>query len=557
MSHLGAIERLERNAARAAEIAGVMVRYGLADWLRRIPASRVQEWLRDAQGKAIPDLTVAERARLALTELGTTFIKFGQTLSTRPDLVGQEMAHELGRLQSGTPADPPGAAQAMVEAELGRRPEDLFAQFEAEPFASASIAQVHHARLRSGEDVVVKIAKTGIERRIEADLGILADLAELAHRHVPDLRPYRPVAVVRQFARTLRAELDFTRERHNMDEFRHNFAGDDTVHFAQPWPQLSSRRVLTMECLRGIMVSESDELRAHCTDIDAFARRGANMYLEMIFRDGFYHADPHPGNLMLLPGEVVGVLDCGMVQRLDEDLREAIERLLLAVSQGDPEAMADGVWNLGATPPAGSRDELRSELADLVGEYKGRSIGEMQLSAVLKGLFDVAHRNHLFLPPGVSLLLRTLVELEGTARLLNPSFNLAEIVRPYLQKATARRFSPRHVARHLQRGFREWDRLVEGLPRYLNEMLQRMRAGTFSVHLEHRRLDPVANRLVLGVLVSSLILGSSLLWSMRAPPLVWDVPLLGLVGYALSIWLGWRLFRAIRRSEDERDEEGS
>lgn len=555
MSHPGTIDRLERNASRVAQIAAVLVRYGLADWLRKVPANRIQAWLRDAEGHPIPELATPVRIRLALTELGTTFIKFGQMLSTRPDLAGVELARELAKLQSTTPPDPPGAARARVEAELGKPPEALFAHFAPEPFASASIAQVHEARLHSGEPVVLKIAKQGTEARVEADLGILTDLAELAQKHVSELRPYAPVAVVRQFARTLRAELDFTRELRNLEEFRRNFAEDDTVHFPRPWPELSSRRVLTMERLDGIMVSDPEALRARSADIDAFARRGANMYAEMIFRDGFYHADPHPGNLMLLAGEVIGVLDCGMVQRLDDDLRDAIERLLFAVAEADADAMADAVWNLGASPPAASREELRSEMAELAADYKGRSLGERQMTTLVSGLLEAIHRHRVFLPPQIAMLLRTLVELEGTAQLLDPSFDLGEAVRPYLDKSMARRFAPQRIARRLGRGFREWDRLAEALPRYLNEALQRMRAGTFSMHLEHRRLEPVVNRLVMGLITSSLILGASVLWSLQAPPLVGGYSLLGLVGYALSVLLGFRLYRSIRRSGRDHGEE--
>lgn len=554
MIHLSAIDRLERNTRRVGEIGAVLVRYGLADWLRKIPGNRVKEWLREPEGHAISGLSTPERIRLALTELGTTFIKLGQMLSTRPDVVGPELARELSRLQSGTPSDPPGAAQRTLEKELGKPPEALFEHFEPAPFASASIAQVHCARLPSGEEVVLKIQKEGIEAKIEADLGILADLAELAEKHVAGLKPYRPVAVVRQFTKMLRGELDFARERRNLEEFRRNFAEDDTVHLPRPWPEFSSRRVLTMERLQGILLSQTKELHALSIDLDAFARRGASMYLEMIFHDGFYHADPHPGNLMLLPGEVVGVLDCGMVQRLDERLREEIEGLLLAVTEGDAEALADGVWHLGTPPPQGGREQLRSELAEFVAEYKSQSINELQLSAALTSLIDIIHRNHVFLPAGVPLLLRTLIELEGTAQLLNPSFSLAEAIQPYYQRAIGRRLSPSRFALRLRRGFRDWDRLVDALPRDINEMLQRMRAGTLSVHLDHRRLDPVVNRLVMGLLTSSLFLGSSLLWSMNAPPLIRGVSLFGAVGYALSLFMGVKLLRAMRRAERSHSE---
>jgi ubiquinone biosynthesis protein len=544
----GAIERLERNARRVQEIVTVLVKYGLADWLRKVPGSRMDRWLRNAEGQTIPELSRAERIRFALTELGTTFIKLGQALSTRPDFVGEETARELGKLQSEAPPEPPGVAEATLEEELGRRPRSLFAHFERVPFASASIAQVHHARLRSGEEVVVKIQREGIEKRIETDLSILADLAELAEKHVEELKPYRPVETVRQLAKTLRGELDFARERGNLEEFRRNFAEDEGVRFPRPWNEFSSRRVLTMERMEGILVSRTEELRASGADLDGFSRRGAQMYLEMIFRDSFYHADPHPGNLMLLPGEIVGVLDCGMVERLSEGLQEKMEDILIAVAQGDANAVADGLWNLSTAPPTGGREQLRSEVAELLAEYMSRSIKEVRLREALTSLLDIIYRNGLFLPSGVSLLLRTLVELEGTVQLLSPSFSLIEVIQPYYQEVIGRRFSPDRLARRLQRAFRDWDRLLQALPKDVHEIVQRILTGTLIVHLDHHRLEPLVNRLVLGLLTSALFLGSSLLWSMKAPPLIGGVSLLGVVGYALSLFLGFKVFRAVRKS---------
>jgi ubiquinone biosynthesis protein len=553
-------ERLERrsqrrrNTHRFRQIASVAVRYGLADQLRKLPGKRMQQWLRGSAGQSIVDLSIPLRIRLALSELGTTFIKFGQMLSTRPDLVGEDVARELTHLQSRTPADPPGVAEATIQQELGSPPATLFASFDPTPFASASIAQVHYARLHSGENVVVKIQKDGIESRVQADLSMLADLAALAERHVDDLKPYHPVAVVRQFTKMMHAELDFLRELSNIQQFRQNFAADATVHFPIPFPELCSRRVLTMERLEGVLVSQISIAQEPNLEMNEFARRGANMYLEMIFRDGFYHADPHPGNLMLLPDGVVGVLDCGMVQRLDDELREAIEDLLLAAVHRDPQTVTEAVWDLCTTPPTAERQRLQSDITELVTEYAGQSIGSVNIGALVNSLTAVIYENHLFLPAGVMLLLRMLGELEGTAKQLNPSFGLFELIQPYAEAAARRRFAPRRVWLQVQRGTRAWERLLRALPSDLNNMLASMRAGTLSVHLDHRRLDPVVNRLVLGLLTSSLLLGSSLLWSLHAEPVVGGISLFGAIGYAAACIMALRLFRSIRYSEHAPDD---
>lgn len=556
MLHLGAIERLERDARRVAEIVGVLAKYGLADWLKSIPLAAVRERLRSVEGQPINELATKERFRLALTELGTTFIKLGQMLSTRPDVIGIDLAEELSRLQSDTQPDDAATIRAILTEELGRPPEEVFGCFADEAFASASIAQVHRARLPTGEEVVVKIQKTNIQTQVESDLSILAGLAELAEKHVEQLKPYEPVALVRQFRRTILRELDFHTERRNLEEFARNFADDPGIRFPRPWPEFSSRRVLTMERFEGVLGSDTEGLKATGVDLGEFARRGANMYLEMIFRDSFYHADPHPGNLMLLPGGVIGVLDCGMAGRLDESLRDEVEALLLAVAQRDAEALTDAVFLIGAVPTNASRDQLRADLADFVAEYTGQSINELDLAGALRSLADIIRRHRISLPPGVSLLLRRLVVLEGTAKLLHPDFSLAGVIQPFYTRAVGRRLSPQRLWLRLQRSYRDWDRLLQSLPRDLTETLQRLRSGRLTVHLDHRHLDPVVNRLVLGILSASLFLGSSLLWSMRAPPLLFGVSVFGAAGYLMSVYLGWKLLRAVKHtgSVESRDD---
>jgi len=545
-----AVARVERNAHRAGEIIGVLAKYRLADWVKDLNYSWIQDRIKSVDGQPIPDLKFEERVRLALTELGTTFIKLGQMLSTRPDLVGPEMAGELAHLQTATPADPPDTVRAAVEAELGKPLNKLFAHFKEAPFASASIAQVHLARLHSGEHVVVKVQHAAIADKIMPDLDILAGLAELAEKHASQIRPYQPVAVVRQFRRTLLRELDFTVERRNLEEFAEHFAKDETVHFPRAYAEFSTRRVLTMERLEGILGTDSKALAASGVDLDEFARRGANMYLQMIFRDAFYHADPHPGNLMLLPGGVVGVLDCGMVGRLDEELAEGLDEMLMAVVDHKSVDLEEVILRLGSTPPETARDQLRADLTDFVADYMGQSIHDMDVSGALNSLLGIIRRYNITLPPALSVLLRTLVELEGTAQRLNPEFSLGEVIQPFYATMVRRRLSIRGVLDRLRHTYRDWERLVQALPRDMDDLLRRVREGTFSVHLDLRHIDPVINRLVLGVMTAALFVSSALLWSMKAPPTISGVSVFGAVGYLIAAYLGWRLLRAIKRTGD-------
>lgn len=545
-----ALARLERNMHRAGEIIGVLAKYGLADWVKGLNLSWIQERFKSIDGQSISRLTIGERVRLAFTELGTTFIKLGQMLSTRPDLVGPDVARELAHLQTAVPADPHDTVRATIEAEFGKPLSKLFTHFKNTPLASASIAQVHLAHLHSGEHVVVKVQHAGIADKIMPDLGILDDLAELAEKHSFQMRLYQPVAIVRQFRRTLLRELDFTLERRNLDEFAEHFAEDETVHFPRAYAEFSTRRVLTMERLDGILGTDSATLAASGVDLNEFAHRGANMYLKMIFRDAFYHADPHPGNLMLLPGGVVGVIDCGMVGRLDEELAENIEDMLRAVVNHNAADLGEIILRVGSAPPATSRDQLRADLTDFVADYVGQSIQDIDVSGALNSLLEIIRRYKITLPPPLSLLLRTLVELDGTARQLSPKFSLAEVFQPFYQTMIRRRLSPQRIFARLQHTYRDWERLAEVLPRDLEDVLKRVRDGTFSVHLDHRHIDPVINRLVLGVVTAALFVSSSLLWSMKAPPLIADVSVFGAAGFLMAAYLGWRLLRAIKKSGD-------
>ncbi|MFI5280543.1 MAG: ABC1 kinase family protein [Gemmatimonadales bacterium] len=544
------ITRLDRDIHRAADVVGVLARFGLADWVKGLDVPWVQDRIRSVDGRQIPDLKVEERVRLALAELGTTFIKLGQMLATRPDLVGPAMATELAHLQTDTPADPPATVRATIRAELGEAPDKLFAHFEEEPMASASIAQVHVARLHSGEHVVVKVQHAGIEEKIMPDLDALRTLAGLAEKHASPLRPYQPEAIVQQFRRTLLRELDFTYERRNLGEFGRHFAQDDTVRFPPAFATVSSRRVLTMEKLDGILGTRTAALENSGVDLEEFARRGATMYLQMVFRDAFYHADPHPGNLMLLSGGVVGVLDCGMVGRLDEELAEGLDDMLVAVVNHNAGDLEEALLRVSAAPPTVSRDLLRADLADFIADYVGQSIQDLNLSGALNSLFEIIRRYTIALPPALSLLLRTLVELEGTAQRLSPRFSLGEVIQPFYQTMLRRRLSVRRFLGRLQHAYGDWERLAASLPRDLSDVLRRAREGTFSLHLDVRRIDPVINRLVLGVMTAALFMGSSLLWATKAPPTFRDVSVFGGAGYLMAAWFGWRLLRAIRKSGD-------
>src|SRR5438105_7315172 len=315
---LARFPKLARNLGRVAEIVRVLARYGLADWVARVDARLLHRLVRGTAIAPLADASHEARIRLVLTALGTTFIKFGQMLSTRRDLVGPALADELAQLQANVPADPFAVTKTTVELELKKPLAELFAAFDEDPLASASIGQCHAATLPDGRRVVVKVQHPDISTKIHSDLAILAELARLAEEYLSELRPYRPVAVAAEFQRVLLRELDFRRELRHLQLFNRQFARDDGIKFPVPIPELSTSRVLTMERLDGLPLTQVKDFAAVGSDPNELARRGARAFLDMIFRDGFYHADPHPGNVLVLPGGRIGLLDAGMVGRVDD-----------------------------------------------------------------------------------------------------------------------------------------------------------------------------------------------------------------------------------------------
>lgn len=545
---LRTLTRIDQSARRLGEILATLTKYGLADWISGAENDWIKGLLKTGDGVVIPDMTTAERIRCVLTELGPTFIKLGQILSSRPDLIGPDLTAELSLLQSQTRPDSAEWARRTVESELGKPVAELFREFSEVPVASASIGQVHEAVAPDGREVVVKVMHEGIEETVRRDLDLLVGLAELAEKHGGPLRRFQPAATARYFQRTLLRELDFSYERRHLERFAANFAGNGTVHFPAAVPALSSGRVLTMERLRGIPVSEVEALKRSGADLDRFAQRGGNVYLEMVFAHGFYHADPHPGNLFRLEGDVVGILDAGMVGTLDERLREEIEDMLLAAVSYDARGLSDGIARVGQIPPELDEDELRAEVAEFLSDYLGQTIDEFDVAGALQRLFGLIREFRIVMPQSFAMLVKTLIVLEGTAKQLSPGFSLAAMIRPYYLKAVRRRFAPGRIAGGLGRNFRDWRRLLEDLPRDLSDILSRFRKGTLEVHMEHRRLESTVDRLVLGLLCAAVFLGSAILWSAESPPLLFGLPVLGAIGFGVSAWLGAGLVRSIRRA---------
>jgi ubiquinone biosynthesis protein len=547
---LSSLPQYKRNAKRFTEILRVLSKYGLGGWLKSTDPEFLKKLFKSKDGDEIVGMGRGERMRLAAEELGPTFIKLAQILSTRSDLIGPEIASELENLQSNVPADSFEVVQKTFEEEIGRTIEDVFVEFEQEPLGSASIGQVHAARLEDGREVVVKIQHPGIEQQIREDLDILEGLAGLAEEFAKDLRAVRPKDTVREFRRMLLRELDYGRELKNLVEFGNNFTEQPEVHFPYAVPDICSQRILTMEKLVGTGFKDLDQPGLENIDRAALTKIGANVYLDMIFRDGFYHADPHPGNLLVLESGSLGIIDCGMTGRVDAQSMNDISSLMIAVINQDAEDMVYYVSKIGSVPQDLDRGQLEIELGEFISEYAKRSLEDLDVGAAIEDCVAIIRQNAIILRPNISLLVKVLVMLEGTSRLLDRDFSLAEILDPYMRKIMKRKMSPRESFKRLAMMAKDWDRLARGFPRHANQILERIDQGQFQVNLEHRHLDTAINRLVLGIITAALFIGSSLMLASKVPPNIFGISLFGFIGGVAALFLGILLLKAIHNSDD-------
>lgn len=554
---LTSLPRYYRNLRRWQEIIVVLRRYGLADWLSRLRVDFIRDWLKDDDGVPLSSYSRSARVRMALTDLGPTFIKLGQVLSLRPDLVGSDLAKELTLLQTQVPADPFHVVRQIVEKELGQPLEEVFLRFEETSIASASIGQVHEAVLRDGTRVVVKVQHADIQRTVSEDLEVLYGLAVMAEK-IPELAAWQPRTIVEQLSRSLRRELSFQRELLNLQVFQRLLSDKPGIRVPRGFPKQSSSMVLTMEKLEGESIhSIAEDTEEGVGQRVEIARRVASLYVDSIFVMGLYHADPHPGNILILANGDVGLLDFGMVGRIDDTLRGNIEEMLFAVVSQDSALLTSLIKRAGKIPASIDESLLSNDVADLIANYATQPIETLDFAAALHDATDVLHRHRITLPSQMSILIKTLITLQGTIGQLSPGFSILETVQPKLGSLRRNRYSPWRQARRMRRLYVEIEGLVERMPSQISALMELIQEGKLDVQLSHRGLSPSINRLVLGLLTSSLLLGSSILMASKVPPLLFtqrgplglqDLSLLGLIGFLVSSLVAFRILLAINKS---------
>lgn len=547
-----------RDLPRLHEIASVLIRYGWGDAVRVMGLAKTLEragkLLHWRTSDEIAKLDLPVRIRMAMTDLGPTFVKLGQILATRVDVFPPSWIAEFEQLHSKVPPVPFETLRPALEAKYGKPLEEVFDEIETVPFAAASIAQVHRARLKDGTRVVLKLRRPDIVAKVEADLRILVHLARLIEFEMPDSRRYRPVQIVGQLRRSLMHEMDLAKEARNLVVFGRDFKDDESVVIPRVYWDYCGEIVNVQQELLGIPANDLPAAVAAGMDLKLLAARGADAVLKMILVHGHYHADPHPGNVVFLAGNRVGILDFGMVGRLTEVRRGQITDFLGALIRKDEQALYNvlALWSGDAEI---DEDKLTFDLTEVIFSYDDLPLREIRIGPLLSDVTAVLRENNLSIPPDLTLLFKALITLEGFGHQLDPEFHIVDHLEPFVLEVMEARYSPEMLYRRLRRGLREIGEMITGLPKDLSHLLRQARRGRIRIDLDLKRLDHfgqqinhAANRLTMGVLTASLVVGSSIVLTVRGGPELFGLPLFGFLGFLIaffnSLWILWSIWRS-------------
>jgi ubiquinone biosynthesis protein len=552
---MGFIPRTYRNLDRYRQILTILFKYGFDSLLDRLNLNSYFEsgmqMISRNRRERVEGLTDFERLRMACEELGPTFIKMGQILSTRSDLIPVDLVRELTKLQDNVPAFPFAQVKEIVEQELCAPLDALFAHFDDTPLAAASIGQVHRARLVTGESVIVKIQRPGIRKIIEVDLEILFHLATLMEKNIEEAEIYRPTRVVDEFARSIEKEINYKIEAQHAERFARQFTGNEAIYIPRIFNETSTGRVLTMEYVDGIKASDVDMLEQAGLDRKLIAARGADVTFEQIFKFGFFHADPHPGNICILPGNVICYLDFGMMGYIDKRSMETFADIIIGYARRDEAAIADAVLRIVEWDDPPDRRALESDIASFIDLYLYKPLKDMHMGEILQELLDLFTRHRLRLPPDIFFMIKAMTEVEGLGLMLDPDFNMIEKVEPFIRDLQMQRIHPKK----LMGDFLASSTLLKGVPFELYDLLRQLKSGKARIGVDHQGLEPLifgmersSNRISFALIIAALIVGSSLIMMTRPGPTLFELPLLGLLGYSLAGVLGIWLLMWIRRS---------
>ena len=558
---IGVIGRTYRHLNRYRQILTILFKYGFGDLLEMLKIDQYIEvglqMISKNREVRLERLTKPQGLRMVFEELGPTYIKLGQILSTRPDLIPMEFVEELTKLQDHVPAFSFDQVRKVIASEFNKPLEDIFEQLDEVPLASASIGQVHRAILKDGEEVAVKFQRPGIRRIIEVDLEIMLHLATLAERHIEELALHRPVKIVEEFARTLEKEIDYKIEATNMERAARHFLDDPHVYIPKVYRQATTSRVLTTEFIDGIKISNVAQLKAAGLDPRVITARGADLVLKQVFDHCFFHADPHPGNIFVLPDNVICLLDFGMAGIVDRRTRDDFVDLMESIIHRNEARAAQVLLKLTSRDKEPDRRLLEREVADFMGRHLYKPLKDIELGKLLQQLLELATNFRLRIPPDIFLMMKALGTVEGVGRMLDPEFDMIARATPFITRVKLERFKPERIAGD---AFELGSQLLQFLRQFPNQVLDltnMIRQEKLGLQIEHRGLenmlathDRISNRISFSILIAALIIGSALIVISETPPLVYGISLIGILLFFAAAIMGiWLLVAILKKGK--------
>lgn len=537
---------------RFKDIIFILFKYGFGDILGRLDLQEVVLPLRIRKASTT-SYSTWERIRMAIEELGPTFIKLGQLLSLRPDLIPLPLIRELSKLQDEVPPESFSRIQKQLESSLDRPLQEIFSEFESKPLAAASLAQVHRAQLAKSQEVVaVKIQRPGIRSTINTDLNILSGLARRVHERVESLQVYDLPLLVQEIRRLLQQELDFEKEGRNIRLAQANFRENPNLRLPKVYMEYSDSKVLVMELIQGKKLKHVQELPEE--EKKLLAMNGIQASLKQILRDGFFHADPHPGNILVLEQGVFSLLDWGMVGRLTPSTRFKLITLIEALVDKDSETVLNVLLSLSTQDHPVQKEVLHREIMDILDDFHSVPLKELNLGQLLSDMTHIFQQHRIRLRSELAIMIKALVTSEGTARFLYPELNIVAEAEPFVRELALQKYAPKNLWKYLKNNLGNFWQMQQEFPGQVNQILTKMERGELSIGFEHKKLEGmrqtlshIANRITLGLITAAMIISSSMIITTGVEPLLFGYPALGLVGYLLSacvaIWVIIDIFR--------------
>ena len=557
---IGVLGRTYRHLNRYRQILTIFIKYGFGDLLETLKIEQYIEFgmsvISRNRRERLEKLTRAERLRMAMEELGPTYIKLGQILSSRPDLVAVEFINEFAKLQDKVTPFSFSTFKDSLETELHGDIDTFFAFVDPEPLASASIGQVHRARLHNGEEVVIKVCRPGIAKIVEVDLEIMLHLATLAERHIEEIAFHQPVRIVEEFALTLAREMDYTIEASSMERVANQFLAEPNVYIPKVYREFTTKRVLTTEFIDGIKISDTQRLLDVGLNCRHITELGADILLKQIFVHGFFHGDPHPGNIFVLPKSgAICLIDFGMMGMVSRSTREMFVNLADSLMQKDEAGLVQYLLKLTDWDDEPNMMRLEKDVAEFIGRNLFKPLSEIRLTKVIHQLLELTAKHCLRIPPDIFLMLKALAQVDGIARNLHPEFDIFQETIPFIRRIKIARISPGRIRTDVMKLAEQGFEFLVDFPKDLLEISRSLRKKNLSLNLVVKDLDKIlathdqiSNRISFAIIIAALIIGSALIVISNMPPLLYGISLIGLIGFLAAGVLGvWLLVAIIKK----------